>query len=129
MTAALWKGPGVGTAEINSEHNCLSRSSLQQVKFPHTLYEKKKKKPTQMAAGQALHIPKYYRRNADQNDKKSNPTCQNGHPHKSTNNKCGRELGEEGTSLHGQWEWTLATAIRKDSFLMPGKKKKNFPEN
>ena len=74
-----------------------------------------------------LHIPKYYGRNADQNDnKKSNPTCQNGHLHKSTNNKCGRELGEEGTSLHGQWERTLATITRKDSFPIPEKKKKTF---
>ena len=50
-------------------------------------------------------------------------------PSSQVDNKCGRELGEEGTSLHGQWEWTLATITRKDSFPIPEKKKENFPEN
>ena len=50
-----------------------------------------------------LYIPKYYRRNANQNDnKKLHPTCQNGHPHRSTNIKCGGEMGEEGTPLNGR---------------------------
>ena len=67
-----------------------------------------------------LNIPNYYRRNANLKDnKKSNPTCQNGHPHKSTNNKCSREPGREETSLHGQYEWTVETAPRKDSLLRP----------
>ena len=42
MTAALRKGPGLGIAEINSKHNQLSRSQLQQVNFPHILYRKEK---------------------------------------------------------------------------------------
>jgi len=103
---------------------------LQQVKFPHTHplgKGKKKTKKPKWPQDKLIHIPKYYRRNANQNDnKKSNPTCQNGHPHKSTNNNCGRELGKEGTSLHGQWEWTLVTIARKDSFPCQKKKKKTF---
>ena len=53
------EGPGVGIAEINPEHNRLSRSSLQQEKFPHThpLGKEKKKKQTQMATGQADPCP------------------------------------------------------------------------
>ena len=39
-----------------------------------------------------LYIPKY---DVNQNDKKSHPTCQNGHPHKITNITCRREMGEE----------------------------------
>ena len=39
-----------------------------------------------------LYTPKY---DVNQNDKKSHPTCQNGHPHKITNITCRREMGEE----------------------------------
>ena len=57
-----------------------------------------------------LNIPNYCRRNAKLKDtKKSVPTCQNGHPHKSTNSKQGREPGGEETPLGGQCEWTLET--------------------
>ena len=64
----------------------------------HPLMKRKKKWPQD----KILYIPKYYRRNANQNDnKKSHPTCQNAHPHKSENIKCGREMGEEGTPLNG----------------------------
>ena len=67
-----------------------------------------------------LNIPNYSRRNANLKDnKKSIPTCQNGHPHKSTNNKCSREPDREETSLHGQCEWTVETAPRKDNLLRP----------
>ena len=45
----------------------------------------------------------------NQNDEKSNPTSQNGHPHKSADNKWGRESGGKGTppstpggNVHGQ---------------------------
>ena len=118
MTAALRKGPGMVIAEINSKHNQLSRSQLQQVNFPHILYRKEKipKRPQD----KMLNIPIYSRRNANLKDnKKSIPTCQNGHPHKSTNNKQGREPGGEETPLHGQCECTLGTAPRKDSLLRP----------
>ena len=65
-----------------------------------------------------LNIPNYCRRNAKLKDtKKSVPTCQDGHPHKSTNSKQGREPGGEETPLRGQCEWTLETAPRKDSLL------------
>ena len=67
-----------------------------------------------------LNIRNYYRRNANLKDnKKSNPTCQNGHPHKSTNNEQGREPGREEPPLHGQCECTLETGHRKDSLLRP----------
>ena len=60
-----------------------------------------------------LSISNYYRRNANQNNKKSNPISQNDHPQKSTNNKWGRGPGGEGTSLHHWWEGTLAIVTRK----------------
>ena len=70
MTIALWKGLGMSIAEINSKHNCLSRSSLQQVKFPHALQEKKQPR---WPRDKLLRIPICYGRKADQNNKKSNP--------------------------------------------------------
>ena len=70
MTVALWKGLGMSIAEINSKHNCLSRSSLQQVKFPHALQEKKQPR---WPRDKLLRIPICYGRKADQNNKKSNP--------------------------------------------------------
>ena len=61
-----------------------------------------------------LSIPNY--RNANQNKETSNPTSQNGHPHKSINNKCGTVPGGKGIPLHvGRWECTLATATPNDS--------------
>ena len=77
-----------------------------------------------MASGQAAPHP--YMLREESRSKQQEIKSQNVHPHKPTNNKCGRELGKGGTSLHGQWEWTLATAARKDSFPMPEKKKKTF---
>ena len=121
MTAALRKRPVLGIAEINSKHNQLLRSQLQQVNFPHIIHAKEKRKKTpKWLQDKMLNIPNYYRRNANlKDDKKSNPTCQNGHPHKSTNNKCSREPDREETSLHGQCEWTVETAPRKDNLLRP----------
>ena len=56
----------------------------------------------------------YYRRNDNQNNnKKSNPTSQNGHPQRSTNCKCGREPGHDWTPLHGWWGWTLPSPLEK----------------
>ena len=83
----------------------------------HSCKRKKEEKP-QMPQDKMLNIPNYSRRNANLKDtKKSVPTCQNGHPHKSTNNKQGREPGREETPLRGQCEWMLETAPRKDSLL------------
>ena len=39
------------------------------------------------------------------------------------------ESGGERTPLHSTWEWTPATATRKDSTPMPGGKKKTFLDN
>ena len=104
MTAALRKGPGTVIEEINSKHSELSRSQLQQVNFPHTPQIPKRPQD------KMLNIPNYCRRNAKLKDtKKSVPTCQDGHPHKSTNSKQGREPGGEETPLGGQCEWTLET--------------------
>ena len=112
MTAALRKGPGTVIEEINSKHSELSRSQLQQVNFLHIPHIPKRPQD------KMLNIPNYCRRNAKLKDtKKSVPTCQNGHPHKSTNNKLGWEPGGEETPLGGQCEWTLETAPRKDSLL------------
>ena len=104
MTAALRKGPGTVIEEINSKHSELSRSQLQQVNFLHIPHIPKRPQD------KMLNIPNYCRRNAKLKDtKKSVPTCQNGHPHKSTNNKLGWEPGGEETPLGGQCEWTLET--------------------
>ena len=92
MKAALRKGSPAGISEINSKHNRFSRSQFQRSVFL-TLSKEKKKNPQD----KMLSIPNYYRKNVNQNDKTSNPTYQNGHPHKSANNKCRRELGSDGT--------------------------------
>ena len=114
MTAVLRKGPGTVIEEIDSKHNELSRSQLQQVNFSHIPQIPK------WPQDKMLNLPNYCRRNANLKDnKKSILICQNGHPHKSTNNKCGREPGGEETPLRGQCEWTLETAPRKDSLLRP----------
>ena len=63
MTAVLRKDPGVGIADINSKHSRLSRSQLQQVNFPHTLKEKKKKKNPNCPKDKMHSIPNYYRKN------------------------------------------------------------------
>ena len=66
-------------------------------------------------------------RNAEQNDnEKSNPTIQNGHPHKFTNNKGRKEPGGKGTHAHCQWECTLATASIRDRICR--REKKNYQE-
>ena len=63
-------------------------------------------------------------RNASQNDNgKSNPRSQTGHPHKSTNSRCRREPGGEGTPLPVWQEWTLTATTRKDSLCMSKKEK------
>ena len=46
MKAALRKGSGAGTAEVNSKHKQFSRSQLQKVNFPDIFKEKKKGKQT-----------------------------------------------------------------------------------
>ena len=61
-------------------------------------------------------------RNTNQNNGKSNPASQTGHPQKSTNNKSRRELGGEVIPVHVQWKWTLITATRKHSLRMSKKK-------
>ena len=46
MKAALRKGSGAGTAEVNSKHKQCSRSQLQKVDSPDIFKEKKKGKQT-----------------------------------------------------------------------------------
>ena len=59
-----------------------------------------------------LSIPNYYRRNANQNDnKKSNPTYQNHHPHKSATIHVGESWVVMEATQHSQWEWRLPTAL------------------
>ena len=59
-----------------------------------------------------LIIPNYYRRNANQNDNtKSNPTYQNGHPHKSATIHVGESWVVMEPTRHNQWEWRLPTAL------------------
>ena len=59
-----------------------------------------------------LSIPNYYRRNANQNDnKKLNPTYQNGHPHKSATIHVGESWVVMEPTPHYQWEWRLPTAL------------------
>ena len=100
-----------GVAETNSTHNQLSRSQLPQVNSPYSLEGGGE---PQQPQDKMLSIPNY--RNANQNKETSNPTSQNGHPHKSINNKCGTVPGGKGIPLHvGRWECTLATATPNDS--------------
>jgi len=64
MKAALRKGSGAGTAEVNSKHKQFSRSQLQKVNFPDIFKEKKKgkqKTPT-MQQDKMLKIPNHNRR-------------------------------------------------------------------
>ena len=114
MTAVLRKGPGVGIADINSKHSWLSRSQLQQVNFPYTL--KGKKIPnTQRTRCTAFLITTGRMTKWQQI---SHHTSQNGHPHKSTSNKCRRQPAGEGTPIHGWWQCTFAAVTRKDSLCM-----------
>ena len=116
MTAAFRKDPGVVIAEINSKHNRLKKP-IAMDKFPQILCGEKQRKNGHRTNHSASN---YYRRNDNQNDnKKSNPTSQNGHPQRPTKSKCGRQSVNDWTPLHGWWEWTLPTAPRKDSLRMP----------
>ena len=117
MTAVLRKDPGVGIADINSKHSRLSRSQLQQVNFPHTLKEKKRKK-TQNAQRTRCTAFLITTGRMTKWQQISHYTSQNGQPHKSTSNKCRREPAGEGTPIHGWWECTLAAVTRKDSLYM-----------
>ena len=85
--------------------------------------------------GEMLSIPNYYRRNANQNDKKSHPTCQNGHPHKITNITCRWEMGEEELSnmVSGKEHWTqplerTASPCQKKNFLESSSEYLAFPQ-
>ena len=71
-----------------------------------------------------LSIPNYCRRNANQNDKKWNPTSQNGHSHKSTNGICGRERGRMGNPSHGQRKECCQQTLELTVFARQTKKKK-----
>ena len=70
-----------------------------------------------------LSIPNYCSKNANQNNKKSNSTSQNGHSHKSTNDICGREQRGTGNPPRGWRKDLLATATRTDSLCAAGKTK------
>ena len=97
MIAVLRKWHGLDTGQIHFKQSRLSGSQI----------PNKTKPPAQ---DKMLSIHNCCR-NANQNDNgKSNSTSHNGHPHKSTNNKCGKEPGSKRISLSCQWEDTLATA-------------------
>ena len=103
MTAAFRKGPGVSIADINSKHSRLSRSQLQQANFPHTL---KGKKPTNTQRTRCTAFLIITGRMTKW-QQISHHTSQNGHPHKSTSNKCRREPAGEGAPIHSWWERTF----------------------
>ena len=105
MTAVLRKGPGVGTADINSKHSWLSRSQLQQVNVLHTLKEKKNKQQNAQRTRCTAFLIITGRMTKWQQI--SHHTSQNGHPHKSTSNKCRREPAGEGAPIHSWWERTF----------------------
>jgi hypothetical protein len=118
MTAAFRKGPGVSIADINSKHSRLSRSQLQQINFPHTLKQTNKQTKTQNAQRTRCTAFLIITERMTKWQQISHHTSQNGHPHKSTSNKCRREPAGEGTPIHGWWQCTLAAVTRKDSLCM-----------
>ena len=67
-------------------------------------------------------------RNVNQNNEKSNTTSQTGHPHRSTNNKCRRELAGEVTVVHVQWKWTWQQPLKSMASACQ-KKRKNKKKN
>ena len=62
-------------------------------------------------------------RNVNQNNEKSNTTSQTGHPHRSTNNKCRRELAGEVTVVHVQWKWTWQKPLKSMASACQKKRK------
>ena len=108
MTVALRKRPGLGIAEINSKYNQLSRSQLQQVNFPHIIHakEKKEEKPQNDYRTRCIAFLIITGR-MTKLQQISPYTSQNGHPHKSTSNKCRREPAGEGTPIHVWWKCTF----------------------
>ena len=77
-----------------------------------------------------LSILNYCRRNANQNDnKKSNPTSQNGQSQKSTNNICGREQGGMGNPQHGLQKEHWQQPLELTASAWQEKKKKSKRAN
>ena len=76
-----------------------------------SLHLREKEKQPKLPKDKMLSILNYYR-NANQNyNEKSNPTSQNSHPHKSTNNKWRRKPGGKGTHIHCWWVYILAQSL------------------
>ena len=125
MTTALRKCPGQITGEKFETQLTFRKPTAKGKLCSYPLRQKKtknKNKSKSPPQDMLLIFPKCWR-NVNQNDNgKSNFTTHNGHHHKSTKNKFGREPGGKRIILSCWWEDAMASASIMHSLWMTGKK-------